>query len=61
MTYLGSVEVFRCDYCGCNATVNSGLPKDWVWVKMGGPIKHACNLCKEHVPKEIQRKSGELN
>lgn len=62
MAYLGTVEVFRCDYCECQATVKSGLPAGWMWVKsgMGNPIGHACSLCLDKVPKEKLRPAGSL-
>ena len=61
MTYVGSVEVFRCDVCGCSAQTKSGLPSGWIWVKTGGPVNHACPSCRDKVPKDKQRESGQLN
>jgi hypothetical protein len=62
MAYLGTVEVFRCDYCGEQKTVKSGLPYGWMLVKLGigKPIGHACPLCHDEVPKEKLRPSGSL-
>ena len=63
MAYLGTFEVFRCDYCGEQKTVKSGLPAGWMWVKtgQGNAIRHACPLCQDEVPREHQRPAGSVN
>lgn len=61
MSYLGTWELFKCDYCSKRETVNHGMPEGWIWVKTGGPIKHACPLCRDEVPKDQQREPGKLN
>jgi hypothetical protein len=56
---LGRFYRFQCDTCGKTVECTI-LPKNWVWIK-GGPEgfkKHACEVCKSTIPKEIRRPSG---
>lgn len=62
MTYTGKQEHFECDYCGKQSCVPSGLPQGWCWVKTGGKgVRHACQDCRQHVPKKAQREAGQKN
>jgi len=61
MSYLGKVERFKCDSCERIEEVQRGLPKNWVWLKTGGRVAHACESCKEEIPKAQHMKAGQLN
>lgn len=61
MSYLGTFELYRCDYCGKHEHGKRNIPDGWIWVKTGGPIKHACPQCRDKVPKDQQREPGKLS
>lgn len=63
MSYQGRRDHFTCDSCGRQEHVAGGLPKGWVWAKVGigKTITHACEKCKAAIPKEQRREAGEKN
>lgn len=59
MTYQGRKDKFECDTCNCVEYVDGGLPKGWCYLKADKRIEHACEKCKQSIPKDRQFAAGQ--
>lgn len=57
--YRGRMDCFQCDTCKKIEYVHNGFPKGWCYLKTGGVVEHACEICRKEIPKDRQFEAGQ--